>query len=90
LPEIKLNKPLLKAYMKEKDLNITEMAKKMGINRSYLSDVLNNDVKIGEKFISSALKVTLYGFNELFFLKNMSHKYNDNKRVPERGKRIIK
>lgn len=80
MPEIKLNKPLLKAFMKEKKLNITEMAKKMGINRSYLSAVLNNDLKIGEKFISSALKVTLYEFNELFFLNNMSHKGNDKQK----------
>lgn len=80
MPEIKLNKPLLRAYMKENKLNITEMAKRMGINRSYLSDVLNNDIKIGEKFISSALKVTLYDFKELFFLNNMSHKCNEEEK----------
>ena len=89
MPEIKLNKPLLRAYMKEKNLNITEMAGKMGINRSYLSDVLNNDVKIGEKFISSALKVTLYQFNELFFLDNMSHKCNgEQKGLNYRGEEM--
>lgn len=47
--------------------NITEFAKKLGVSRNYIYQILYYDLNVGKRFIDKALEATGMNFEDLFY-----------------------
>lgn len=78
LDKEKFIKKVLAKYRFKKFKKAT-VASMMGIDRSYLHQVLKGDMEPGKKFIEGALNVCGCGFDELFSLAEVVNKTTTNK-----------
>lgn len=64
---IKTKTDLVINMLKEQNISKNELAKRTGISRAYVYFALNNNIPVGNKFISAMIDYFGMSFEELFF-----------------------